>query len=314
MRYRRLGKAGVKVSEFCLGCLTFGEQADEAEATRIVHLALDAGVNFFDTSNSYAGGKSEEILGRILKGKRDSLVIATKVCSRVGNGPNDAGLSRKHIMNSVEQSLRRLQTDYIDLYQAHNFDPETSQEETLIAFDDLVRQGKVRYIGCSNFAAWQLCRALWVSDRHNVTSYISVQPRYSLISREIETELLPLCQAESVGVMVYNPLAGGFLTGKYRKDAPIPPGTRLAIRDFYRARYWSNRNFAALERLQALSDSSGKSLVQLSLAWVLGNPTITCIIVGASSVGQLRESLTAVDTGLTDGERETCDSLLEDLR
>ena len=311
MQYKRLGKAGVKVSEFCLGCLTFGEQTDQAEATRIVQRALDAGVNFFDTADSYTQGRSEEILGKILRGQRDSVVIATKVCSRVGEGPNDRGLSRKHIMESAERSLRRLQTDYIDLYQAHNFDPETPLEETLRTFDDLIHQGKVRYIGCSNFTAWQLCKALWVSDRHNLAQYVSVQPRYSLISREIEAELLPFCQEEGIGVIVYNPLAAGFLTGKYRKDTPPPPGTRFAIRDFYRPRYWSDRNFAAVERLQALSDSSGKSLVQLSLAWVLANPAITSIIVGASSAGQLQESLTAVEVKLTDEERHACDQLLE---
>jgi aryl-alcohol dehydrogenase-like predicted oxidoreductase len=222
MEYKRLGATGLKVSELCLGCMTFGREADEATASKILDKFIDAGGNFLDTANVYAAGASEEILGRILRERRSSLVVATKVRFNanifIGKpvGPNEIGLSRGHIMAEVERSLKRLQTDYIDLYQVHSWDFETPIEETMRALDDLVRQGKVRYLGCSNFTAWQLMKSLWVSDKHGLARFDCLQPQYSLISREVEREILPLCRSEGVGVIPWSPLGGGFLTGKYR--------------------------------------------------------------------------------------------------
>lgn len=310
MEYRRLGRTGLKVSHICMGCMTFGWQVDEGGSARLVGRALEAGVNFFDTANVYAEGRSEEFLGKAIKGKRDSLVIATKVRGRVGEGPNDSGLTRKHIMKAVEDSLRRLGTDYIDLYQVHSVDPETPIEETLRALDDLMHQGKVRYVGCSNFAAWQLGKALWVSDKHNLTRFDSVQPRYNLISRQIELELLPLCAEEGIGVIVYNPLAGGLLTGKYSKDVPPPEGTRFALRELYRSRYWHGSSFEAVERLRGIAEGSGRTMTQLALAWVLRNATVTSAIIGATSMTQLEENLAAADLELGD-EAMALDSLLD---
>lgn len=319
MRYRRLGRTGLKVSEFCLGCMTFGGQADEETSLGIMEKCFEAGVNFFDTANVYTRGRSEEIVGRFLKGRRHQVVLATKVRAPTGTGPNDTGLSRAHLMQSVEQSLKRLQTDYIDLYQAHAPDPATPLEETLRAFDDLVRQGKVRYLGCSNFAAWQLCKALWVSDVRGLARFDSIQPRYNLLYRDIEQELLPLCKAEGVGVMVYNPIAGGFLTGKYSRENPPPEGTRFALAyrtsmgrpmgEIYRERYWLERNFEAVDRLQAIAQEHDQSLIHLAIAWVLANPTVTSAIVGANSVAQVTDSLGAVGLTLSEEEMRACDTV-----
>ena len=208
MKYRRMGRTGLKVSEICLGTMIYGDQVEEARALKIIRKALDSGVNFLDTADMYVEGKSEEIVGKALKGYRDSVVLATKVANRTGPGPNDVGLSRKHIMKAIEDSLRRLKTDYIDIYYVHLPDYETPIEESLHALDDLVHQGKVRYIACSNFRAWQLCKALWVSDIQNLARFDCIQPPYNLITRDIEYELLPLCVGEGVGVCVYSPLAG----------------------------------------------------------------------------------------------------------
>lgn len=236
MNVKRLGRTGLWVSELCMGCMTFGGEADEATSIAMVERCLEAGINFFDTANVYTGGRSEEILGKALKPYRDKVVIATKVRARVAEGPNGEGLSRYHIMQQVENSLRRLRTDVIDLYQVHSWDENTPIEETLSTLNDLVRQGKVRYIGCSNFAAWQLCKALWVSDKHDWARFDSIQPRYNLIDRVIELELLPLCAAEGVGVMVYSPLAGGILTGNtapasHRYPEPAPQRTSGSLSD-----------------------------------------------------------------------------------
>ncbi len=236
MEYRNLGRTGLKVSVLCLGTMQFGWTADEAASFSVLDAFVDAGGNFIDTANIYSrwadnsyAGKSEEIIGRWLKqrGRREDLVIATKVRGQMGPGPNDEGLSRKHIMRAVEDSLRRLQTDYIDLYQAHWYDSNTPLEETLRAFDDLIAQGKVRYIGASNYPAWLLTKALWVSDKHGYARYDSLQPHYNLVHRaEFERELMHLCQDQGLGVIPYSPLAGGFLTGKYRRDQPVPPSAR----------------------------------------------------------------------------------------
>lgn len=318
MKYKRLGRTGLKVSELCLGTITFGGQVDEEGSRAIVDACWEAGLNFFDTADTYPAstqkglskGLSEEILGRLLKGRRQQAVVATKLSGITGPGPNDRGLSRAHIMHAVEESLRRLQTDYIDLYQTHHPDPETPIEETLGAFDDLVHQGKVRYTGCSNYAAWELCKSLWISDVRYLARFDCVQPLYNILNREIEMELLPLCLAEGVGVIPYNPLAGGFLTGKYQRGQPLPPNTRFALRgQRYMGRYWYDHNFDAVEKLKAIAAEHGKTLAQLALAWVMHNPAITAPIVGATSVAQISESLKVVDMNLTQAELDACDAV-----
>ncbi len=315
MKYKRLGRTGLKVSEICLGGMTFGDEADEKETSRILDVAWDAGVNFIDTSDAYPFSnttRSESVLGPLLKGRRSETILATKVMRRLSPHPNDAGLSRKHIMDAVDNSLRRLQTDYIDLYQAHAWDPETPIDETMRAFDDLVHQGKVRYIGCSNIDAWQVCKSMWVSEVHNLARFDSVQPRYNLLTRDIEQELLPLCEAEGVGVIPFNPLGGGFLTGKYKKGEEPMPGTRFAegfTRAGYRKRYLTDRNFDIVEKLKDISDEHGRDMIHVAIAWVLANPVITSVIVGASSASQLEANLGAVDVTLTDEEMEACNRL-----
>lgn len=322
MRQRRMGRTGLKVSEICLGTMTFGNQAAEATAFRIMDTAAEAGVTFLDTADSYPlggtaemRGRTEEIVGRWLKGRRDQFVLATKCRQPMGPGPNDAGLSRRHILAACEASLRRLGTDYIDLYQAHMPDPGTPIDETLRAFDDLVRAGKVRYIGCSNYRAWELARALWVSDRLGLARFDCAQPRYNLLFRMIEADLLPLCRDQGVGVIVYNPLAGGMLTGRYKKGQAPEPGTRFTLEgvvragEIYRRRYWAEPYFDAVETLRAFFEPRGKPLVHVALAWVLAQPGITSAIVGASRPEQLGESLGAVEVGLDEEELAACDEV-----
>ncbi len=289
--------------------MQFGWTADEATSHAILDAFVDAGGNFIDTADVYSAwadnsypGKSEEIIGRWLqrRGRRDELIIATKVRARVGPGPNDEGLSRKHILQAVEASLRRLQTDYIDLYQAHWFDEHTPLEETLRAFDDLIRQGKVRYIGASNYPAWLLMKALWVSDKYGLARYETLQPHYNLAHRaEFERELREVCRDQGLGVIPYSPLAGGFLTGKYRPDQPLPPSPRA---ESIRRRYFNERGFHILETLETIAHARGCSMAQVALAWLLQQPTVTAPIIGANSVEQLQELLAAADITLTSQE------------
>jgi len=317
MQFRKLGRTGLKVSALCLGTMTFGNQVDEIEAIKIIESALAAGVNFFDTADAYAEGRSEEILGKALGGQRHSVVLATKVANRTGPGASDIGLSRKHIMKAIEESLCRLETDYIDLYYVHLPDYDTPIEETLRALDDLVHQGKVRYIACSNFRAWQLCKSLWVSDLHNLARFDCIQPPYNLLTRDIEYELLPLCASEGVGVCVYNPLAAGLLTGKHDPDKPPAEGTRFALErmgPMYYERYWSATNFEAVARLGQIARERGWSLPQFSLAWVLNNETITSTICGATSLKQLEENLGATEVKLSAEEFAACDEVWRQLR
>ena len=317
MKIRRMGRTGLKVTELCLGTMTFGHQCDEPTSFAILNRATEAGVNFIDTADVYpvpptpeTTGRTEEIIGKWLVGKRDRFVLATKCRIRVGHGPNDEGLSRKHILKAVEDSLRRLQTDYVDLYQAHSFDPETPADETLRAFDDLVRSGKVRYIGCSNFAAWQVALSLGVSERRGIARYDCLQPRYNMLHRDIEAELLPLCRDQGLGVIAYNPLAGGFLSGKYRDLADPPSGTRFTLGktgELYRERYWHSSMLEAVARLRAFFEPRRRSLVTVAVAWVLAQPGITSAILGASKPEQLDASLAAVNLTLDDEERAACD-------
>ncbi|MGB8262930.1 MAG: aldo/keto reductase, partial [Dehalococcoidales bacterium] len=291
MQYKKMGRTGLKISEITLGTMIFGQQVDEAESLKIIDLAFEKGINSFDTADGYAGGRSEEIVGKALKNKRHVVVLASKVASKQGPGPNDAGLSREHILQAVENSLRRLGTDYLDIYYAHHPDNTTPIEETLRAFDTLVRQGKVRYAACSNYRAGQLVRALAVSEQRNLARFDCIQTVYNLITRDIEAELLPTCADEGVGVVVYNPLAGGLLTGKHNGNQPPTADTRFGQNPMYLERYWSPINFKAVEHLKQIAAAYNRKPAQFALAWVLGNPGIASAIVGASSAAQLAENL-----------------------
>jgi aryl-alcohol dehydrogenase-like predicted oxidoreductase len=308
MEYRNLGQTGLKVSELCMGTMQFGWTADEPASFRILSESFDAGINFLDTADVYSrwapnnpGGVAETIIGRWIKDSqvpRHALVIATKVRATVGTGPNDVGLSRVHIMTAVENSLRRLGVDYIDLYQAHSFDPDVPIEETLRAFEDLVHQGKVRYIGASNYPAWRLMQALWTSDRLGLARYDSLQPHYSLVHRaEFERELADICHTYRLGVIPYSPLAAGFLTGKYRRDHQ-PEGARLGGV----TRYFNDRNWDLLDRMEAMGNERGRSIQQIALGWQLSNPLITSPIIGPRSSEQLHENLAAAGVRLSQDE------------
>src|SRR5262245_31942139 len=316
MKTRRLGNTGLKVSEICLGTMTFGHQCDEPTSFAILDRAAERGVIFLDTADAYpvpptpeTAGRTEEIVGKWLAGKRDRFVLATKCRIRVGHGVNDEGLSRRHVMKAVEDSLRRLRTDRIDLYQAHSPDPDTPIEESLRAFDDLVRQGKVLYVGCSNYAAWQVALAVGVSERLGLARFDCVQPRYNLLHREIESELLPLCRDQGIGVIAYNPLAGGFLSGKYQSLEKVAEGTRFSLGktgELYRERYWNQAQLEAVGQLKRHFDAKRVSLVSVAVAWMLAQPGITSAIIGASRAEQLNESLAATEVKLDDQDLEVC--------
>ena len=295
MRYAPLGRTDLNVSVIGLGCMTFGREADEGESRRLVEAALEAGVTLFDAADVYSQGTAEEILGGVLRGRRQQVIVATKVGKLAGAGPAERGLTRAHIVNAVEGSLRRLGTDYIDLYQAHRFDTDTPLDETLAVLDELVSQGKVRYIGCSNYGAWQLCKALWESDKRAYRRFESVQARYNLLARGIEWELLPLCASEQIGVVAYNVLASGFLSGRYRPGTPPSPGTRFAESPVDLWRYWGEEQFVAAQRhLDACADL-GVTPAVAAVAWVLAQPVVTTAVVGARRAEQLRETLEAAD-------------------
>ena len=316
MKYRRMGRTGLRVSEICLGTMTFGYQTESEEAFRIMDAAYDAGVNFFDTANVYPvgtneAGATETIVGRWMAGRpRDQLVIATKCVAPMGPSPNQRGASRQHILSAVDESLRRLDTDYIDLYQLHGPDPRTPIEETMQALDDLVRWGKVRYVGASNFRAWQLALAIGASDRLNLARFECDQPRYNILWRDIEDDLLPLCRDQGVGIIAYNPLAGGFLTGKYRDTADLQEGTRFTLgnaADRYQRRYWDDAQFQQVARLQRYFADREVSITHAAIAWVLAQDGITSAIVGASKQSQIIDSLGYADIELTPDDLDFCD-------
>ena len=290
MEYRRLGHSGLKVSEICLGTMTFGHGADEAEAKRIVDLAFDAGVNFFDTANTYGNGESELLLGKALKGRRREAIVATKFFNPTGPGPNDSGMSRVHIMQALEDSLQRLQMDYVDIYYIHHVDTQTPLEELLRALDDLVRQGKVRYIACSNYEAWRLMEALWLSDSKGWARFACYQPQYSLVVRDIEEEIIPVCQFKGLGVVVWSPLGGGFLAGKYKPGERTATGTRSAEGWAYPQRYFAANADETLAELLKVAQALGKSPAQVANRWVLEQPAITSAIIGARTVDQARDN------------------------
>lgn len=316
MEYRRLGASGLEVSALALGTMQFGWTAGDEESFAIMDAFVEAGGNLIDTADIYSswaegnpGGVSEEIIGRWMKerGTRQEVVLATKVRGRMWEGPNGAGLSRAHIMRAIEESLRRLQTDHIDLYQTHAYDDDTPIEETMRALDDLIRAGKVRYVGCSNYPAWRLMEALWSSDGAGLVSYISLQPHYNLIHRaEFERELAEVVQAYGIGVIPYSPLAGGFLTGKYRRAQSLPDSVRA---ERVEKRYFSEGNFALLDRMEEIGRAHGQGIPQVALAWLLANPLITAPIIGANTVQQLQASLAAVGLRLDEAELQILDEI-----
>jgi aryl-alcohol dehydrogenase-like predicted oxidoreductase len=324
MQHVRLGRTGLQVSRLCLGTMTFGLQSDEATAFSIMDRAAEGGIDFLDTADAYplgggldTQGRTEEIVGRWLQGKRDRFIVATKCFGQTGPAPFDGGNSRKHIMSAVDASLRRLQTDYIDLYQLHNYDPLTPIDESLSALDDLVRSGKVRYTGCSNFLTYRLVRAIGRSETLGLARFDSVQPRYNLLFRQIEREMLPFCAEEGVGVIPYNPIAGGLLSGKHQRGGPPTEGSRFTLgnaAENYQNRYWHDREFDTVEQLKGVADELGMPLVTLAVAWTLAQPAITAPIIGASRPDQLDASLAAVDVELAPEVLQRLDELTREYR
>ena len=301
MDYVRLGRSGIKVSRVCVGANMFGAgYVDDDRAVSVIDAAFDAGINFIDTADAYNAGHSEVVVGRAVSGHRHDFIVATKGFIATGPGPNDVGLSRKHLIDAVEASLNRLRTDYIDLYQVHYFDPDTPLEESLQTLDDLVRQGKIRYIGCSNFAAWQLMKALWVSDRHGFERFESVQPEYNLGKRDIEGELFAACSDQSVGIIPYQIFMGGVLTGRYSPEAPPSSDSHMASRHAQRAKdtYWTDRTFEMVKSLEEIAAGLEISVPQLIIAWTLSRPQITSVIVGASRPEQAESNARAVSVRL----------------
>jgi aryl-alcohol dehydrogenase-like predicted oxidoreductase len=309
MDYRRMGRAGLKVSEICLGTMTFGHGTDEPEAQRIVGTALDAGVMFFDTANGYNGGASETMLGQALGTRRRDAVIATKVFNPMGPGPNDSGMSRLHIKQAVEDSLRRLGTDYIDLYSIHHVDVQTPLEEMLRAFDDLVRQGKVLYTGCSNYETWRLMEALWLSDSNGWARFEAYQPQYSLVVRDIEEELVPACALKGLGIVAWAPLAGGYLAGKYQPGQRSVAGTRSAENWAFPTRFYHPDHEKILGELLAVARELGRSPAQVAVRWVLDQPQLASAIVGARTAAQLGDTLAAAGWRLPEAARARLDTV-----
>lgn len=308
MRYRLFGRTGLYVSEMCFGAMTFGGKGiyepmgktAQAEADELVAIALESGINFFDTADVYSAGESEKILGKALGARRKDIVLATKVRGRVGPGPNDLGLSRAHIMSSLEGSLKRLGTDWIDLYQIHGFDPVTPFDETLRALDDVVRSGKVRYVGCSNLAAWQLGKANGIAALHGWARFESLQAHYTIATRDLERELVPLLNDAQMGLMVWSPLAGGLLAGKYDRDGKGPDGARRTSFDY--PPYDKDRAFDCIDAIRKIGDAKGTSVACVALAWLLTRPHVSSIIIGARNEEQLRDNLKASDFVLEPAE------------
>lgn len=311
MEYRKLGRSGVSVSRLCLGTMMFGGQADDAESARIMHRAIDLGINFFDTANMYNAGESERVVGRAIAERRGQIVLATKGRQPMGSGVNDRGASRVHLMRELDASLRRLGTDYIDLYYVHTPDYETPIEETLRALDDMVRSGKVHYLGCSNFRAWRLCEALWTSDRCNLHRFVCVQPLYNIVNRDIEVEMLPLCREHGVGVVTYSPLARGILTGKYRPGEAPPEGSRASRKDkrMHEAE-WRDESLAVAQRLGEHCRAKNAATSAFALAWCLAGRNITSVIVGPRTLEQFEDNVRCLDVTITPEDEAFVDSLV----
>lgn len=317
MRYRLFGRTGLYVSELCFGAMTFGGkgiyesmgQTAQAEADALVSISLENGINFFDTADVYSAGESEKILGKALGARRKDVVLATKVRGRVGPGANDLGLSRAHIMSSLDGSLKRLGTDWVDLYQIHGFDPVTPFEETLRALDDVVRSGKVRYVGCSNLAAWQLAKANGIAALHGWSRFESLQAHYTIATRDLERELVPLLNDAQMGLMIWSPLSGGVLSGKYDRDGKGPDGSRRGTFDY--PPYDKDRAFACIDVMRKIGDAKGASVACVALAWLLAKPVVSAIIIGARNEQQLRDNLKASDFVLDPAELAALDEVSE---
>ncbi len=317
MKTRFLGNTGVRVSELCFGAMTFGGkgywknigQVEQKEADEIVNMAIEGGINFFDTADVYSEGRSEEILGKALGNKRKDIVLATKVRGRTGAGPNDVGLSRKHIIDSCNGSLKRLGTEYIDLYHVHSFDPRTPLDETLRALDDLVREGKVRYIGASNFMGWQLMKALAISEKQNLEKFVTLQAFYSLIARDLENELVPLSLDQKLGILTWSPLGGGFLTGKYRRGKPRPEGARRSNPTDQFLQFDEEKGFDIVDELEKTARNHGATITQSALNYLLRKPGVTSVIIGAKNKEQLADNLKTMDWEMTAEEVSRLDEL-----
>jgi aryl-alcohol dehydrogenase-like predicted oxidoreductase len=310
MEYRNLGNSGLQVSVVGLGCNNFGRRVDAAGTKAVVDKAIELGITCFDTADSYGPRLSEEYLGAALKPHRRNVIIATKSVSPMGEGPYWSGASRKYLMDALDDCLRRLNTDYIDLYQMHRWDARTPIEETMRALDDMVRAGKVRYIGCSNYAAWQLAEAQWVAKSGNLTSFISAQNAYSLLDRGIERELVPACNKYGVGVIPYSPLAGGFLTGKYREGEPPPEGARLSAAGPGQSRILNERNYATLSKLDGFANQAGHTMTELAIGWLASLPHVGSVIAGATKPEQVVENVKAGEYRLTPDELREVDEIL----
>jgi aryl-alcohol dehydrogenase-like predicted oxidoreductase len=310
MEYRQLGNSGVRVSAIGLGTNRFGSpKLPQEGVNKVIHAALDLGINFIDTANTYQEGRSEETLGQALKGRWDKFVVASKFYHPVGDGPNDRGASRYHMQHAVEASLRRLQSDHLDLLYVHRWDADTPIEETLRALDDLIRQGKVRYVGASNFASWQLAHANLLAELRGWTPFVVIQSEYHMLERDVEREVLPYCRAFKVGFVPYFPLAGGFLTGKYQRGQPAPPGSR-GESNSYVQQYMTEANYDKIEQLSAWAQARNRGLNELAQAWLLAQPQVCSVITGATSLEQLLSNVKAVDWVLTAAELQEINTIL----
>lgn len=314
---RLLGRSGLKVSELCFGTMTFGGSGywknvgttQQHEADELVNLAIDSGINFFDTADIYSDGQSEEILGKALGKKRKEIILATKVFGRMGKGPNDIGLSRHHIVEACNASLKRLGTDYIDLYQVHNFDHLTPLDESLTALDDLVHQGKVRYIGCSNYAGWQLMKALAISEKYNLEKFITLQSYYSLVARELEFELVPLCLDQCLGILPWSPLAGGFLTGKYRRGKPRPEAARRSVAEKQYLQFNEEKGFDIVDELENIAKNHNGTISQAAINYLLRKPAVSSVVIGARNKEQLSDLLRTTTWEMTSDEVQRLDEI-----
>jgi aryl-alcohol dehydrogenase-like predicted oxidoreductase len=324
MKYTKFGGTGLRVSQLCLGTMTFGLQCDEVQSRAIMDKAAEGGIDFFDTADVYplgggrpTAGRTEQIVGGWLKGKRHDFILATKCFGQIGPKPWDQGMSRKHILDAIDGSLRRLGTDYVDLYQLHGYDRLTSIDEALEALDTVVRTGKARYVGVSNWPAHRIARALGRSEVKNIARIVSAQPRYNLLFRSFERDLLPMCMEDPIAVIPYNPLAGGLLTGKHDRREPPPAGTRFSLGTAarrYQERYWNEKEFETIEALRPLAAEAGMSMATMALSWVLANAAITAPIIGASRPDQLSDSLAAAETGLSVDLKAKLDELTHGWR
>jgi aryl-alcohol dehydrogenase-like predicted oxidoreductase len=317
MKMRLLGNTGIKVSEICFGAMTFGGRGfwktigavPQKEANDIVNAAFEGGINFFDTADVYSEGMSEEILGKALGERRKNIILATKVRGRTGQGPNDVGLSRNHIIENCNASLKRMGTDYIDLYQIHSYDPFTPMEETLRALDDLVRAGKVRYIGISNHHAWQIMKALSISEKQNLEKFVTLQAYYSLVARDLENELVPLCLDQKLGILTWSPLGGGFLTGKYRRGKQRPDGARRTDPTDQFLQFDENKGFDIVDELEKIANNHKASITQAALNYLLRKPGVSSVITGARTREQITDSVKTTDWEMTPDELKRLDDL-----